>query len=116
MFFKIGEVSKILDVDPHVLRFWESEFKQLNPTKNKKGQRVYQKKDVETAILIKKLLYEEKFTIAGAKNQLRGKGDASAKKGGASQGAELDKSGKKYKILLEVKKGLQDILVILKKR
>ncbi|MFQ6671909.1 MAG: MerR family transcriptional regulator [Candidatus Tectimicrobiota bacterium] len=70
LFFKIGEVAKITGVKPHVLRYWESEFKLLKPNKSSTGQRVYQKKDVEKVIQIKKLLYDEKYTIAGAKRRL----------------------------------------------
>jgi DNA-binding transcriptional MerR regulator len=70
LFFKIGEVAKITGVKPHVLRYWESEFKLLKPSKSATGQRVYQKKDVEKVFTIKKLLYNEKFTIAGAKRRL----------------------------------------------
>jgi DNA-binding transcriptional MerR regulator len=67
MFFRIGEVSRITGVKSYVLRYWETEFKFLKPMKNKTGQRVYRKKDVELLLQIKKLLYDEKFTIAGAK-------------------------------------------------
>lgn len=70
LFFKIGEVAKITGVKPHVLRYWESEFKLLKPSKSATGQRVYQKKDVEKVFAIKKLLYNDKYTIAGAKRKL----------------------------------------------
>jgi hypothetical protein len=68
MFFRIGEVSEITGVKPYVLRYWESEFRLLRPNKNKSGQRVYRRRDVETALEIKDLLHLRKFTIAGAKN------------------------------------------------
>lgn len=67
LFFKIGEVAEIAGIEPHVLRYWESEFPQLRPAKNRSGQRTYQRKDVETVLEIKRLLYTEKFTIAGAR-------------------------------------------------
>ena len=67
LFFKIGEVAEVAGVEPHVLRYWETEFPQLRPTKNRAGQRTYQRKDVETVLEIKRLLYAEKFTIAGAR-------------------------------------------------
>lgn len=70
LFYKIGEVCEITDTQPYVLRFWESEFPQLAPRKNRSGQRVYQRKDIETVIRIKKLLYEEEYTIAGARRKL----------------------------------------------
>ena len=70
LFYKIGEVCEITDTQPYVLRFWESEFPQLAPRKNRSGQRVYQRKDIDTVIRIKKLLYEEEYTIAGARRKL----------------------------------------------
>ena len=71
LFFKIGEVADLAGVEQHVLRYWEDELDALKPTKNKVGQRLYQKKDVVLILEIKRLLYEEKFTIAGAKNKLK---------------------------------------------
>lgn len=70
MFFRIGDVSRITGVKSYVLRYWESEFKILRPVKNRAGQRVYRKKDVKLILDIKKLLYEQKFTIAGAKKKI----------------------------------------------
>src|SRR5436189_4751757 len=78
LFFKIGEVCQLAGVQAHVLRYWESEFPTLAPQKNRAGQRVYRKRDVEMALRIKELLYEDQYTIAGAKkrltNELRGGG------------------------------------------
>lgn len=71
MFFKIGEVAKITGVKPYILRYWESEFPHLRPTKGRSQHRLYRRKDVEDILRIKQLLYEEKFTIAGAKKVLR---------------------------------------------
>ncbi len=71
LFFKIGEVANLADVEQHVLRYWEDEIDALKPSKNKSGQRLYQKRDVELVFKIKQLLYEEKFTIAGAQNKLK---------------------------------------------
>ena len=70
LFYKIGEVSRIVDVEPYVLRYWETEFSFLKPRKNKSGQRVYVKKDVELLITIKNLLYNERYTIEGVRKQL----------------------------------------------
>jgi len=70
LFYKIGEVCEITDTQPYVLRFWESEFPQLAPKKNRSGQRVYQRKDIDTVVRIKSLLYEEEYTIAGARRKL----------------------------------------------
>ncbi|HST53082.1 MAG TPA: MerR family transcriptional regulator [Pyrinomonadaceae bacterium] len=76
LFFKIGEVCDITGVQAHVLRYWESEFPMLAPQKNRAGQRTYRKRDVEMVLRIKELLYEDQYTIAGAKkrltNELRG--------------------------------------------
>lgn len=69
-YFRIGEVSKILQVQPYVIRFWETEFKSLKPVRATSGHRLYRKKDVEALILIRKLLYEQRFTISGAKQYL----------------------------------------------
>lgn len=71
LFFKIGEVADLAGVEQHVLRYWEDEISALEPSKNKSGQRLYQKSDVELVLEIKRLLYEEKFTVAGAKNKLK---------------------------------------------
>jgi len=71
IFFKIGEVCDILDVQAHVLRYWETEFQQLSPQKNRSGQRTYRRRDVEIALRIKELLYEDLYTIAGAKKKLQ---------------------------------------------
>ena len=71
LYFKIGEVSEIAGVQPSVLRFWETEFKQINPKRTPSGQRLYRRKDIDTILNIKTLLYERKFTIQGAKRHLR---------------------------------------------
>jgi DNA-binding transcriptional MerR regulator len=70
LFFKIGEVCDLAGVQAHVLRYWESEFPMLAPQKNRAGQRVYRKRDVEIALRIKELLYDDQYTIAGAKKRL----------------------------------------------
>lgn len=71
LFFKIGEVSRLTGVKSHVLRYWESEFPMLNPPKNRASQRVFRKKDIETIFQIKALLYDENYTISGARKRLR---------------------------------------------
>lgn len=71
LFYKIGEVCQITGIEPYVLRYWESEFPALAPTKNKAGQRIYRNKDIEMVTLIKKLLYEEGYTIAGANKRIQ---------------------------------------------
>jgi len=72
LFYKIGEISGIAEIEPHVLRYWESEFSFLKPRKNKTGQRVYTAKDLDIVLQIKDLLYKEKYTIAGVKKKFGG--------------------------------------------
>jgi DNA-binding transcriptional MerR regulator len=69
-FFSIGDVCNLTDLKPHVLRYWESQFKFLHPAKNRSGNRVYQRKEIELIMLVKQLLYEEKFTIDGARQRI----------------------------------------------
>ena len=71
-FLKIGEVAKLLGVRPHVLRYWESEFPSLKPKKNPSGQRIYAKADIEAIVEIQNLLYNQRYTISGAKRRLAG--------------------------------------------
>src|SRR5437764_6433022 len=71
LYFRIGEVARLCRLPAYVLRFWETEFPQLKPVKSSTGQRMYRRKDVESVLRIKRLLYEEGFTIAGARQQLR---------------------------------------------
>jgi DNA-binding transcriptional MerR regulator len=69
-FFSIGEVCELTDLKPHVLRYWESQFRFLNPAKNRSGNRVYQRKEIELIQLVKHLLYSEKYTIEGARQKI----------------------------------------------
>lgn len=71
LYFRIGEVATLCHLPAYVLRFWESEFPQLRPVKSSTGQRMYRKRDVESVMRIKQLLYEQGFTISGARQQLR---------------------------------------------
>jgi DNA-binding transcriptional MerR regulator len=70
LFYRIGDVAEITGIKPHVLRYWESEFSGLHPRKNRAGQRIYERRDVELIIEIKKLLYEQRYTISGARKLL----------------------------------------------
>jgi DNA-binding transcriptional MerR regulator len=98
-YFRIGEASRIIEVEPYVLRYWESEFPQIRPRRADSNQRTYQKKDLEALLEIKRLLYDEKMTIEGARKRLR------------------QKKGKKYTVdtpfLENLKADLHDILKIL---
>jgi DNA-binding transcriptional MerR regulator len=100
LFYKIGEVSSIAEVEPYVLRYWESEFPFLSPRKNKSGQRVYSRKNLELVLQIKRLLYQEKYTIAGVKKKFS---ENSQKKNYVS-----------IETLEKVKKRLKEILKTLK--
>ncbi len=73
LYFRIGEVSRLLGVQPYVLRYWETEFKELSPKKSGTGHRLYRRKDVETLLTIKELLYSKRFTIEGARQTLNAK-------------------------------------------
>lgn len=88
LFFKIGEVCDIAGVQAHVLRYWETEFPMLAPQKNRAGQRTYRRRDVEMALRIKELLYDEQYTIAGAKKKLAGELRGPNRDGGQSTSAK----------------------------
>jgi len=108
LYFRIGEVSKLCKLPAYVLRFWESEFPQLKPVKSSTGQRMYRQRDVENVLRIKKLLYEEGFTIAGARQQLKAEGKP------AKQQSGLPFPKSRSDSLKKVRQGLQEILGILK--
>jgi DNA-binding transcriptional MerR regulator len=78
LYFRIGEVAELVGVEPHVLRYWEREFRSIRPTKSAKGQRVYSRRDVENLMRVRELLYHEGFTIAGAKKKLHRGSDPDA--------------------------------------
>ncbi len=71
LYYRIGEVAGLVGVEPHVLRYWETEFRSVRPQKSAKGQRIYSRRDVETLLKVKELLYAHRFTIAGARRKLR---------------------------------------------
>ena len=106
--FKIGEVSRILGVKPYVLRFWETEFR-ITPAKNRSQHRVYKRQEVETLLEIKRLLYEERFTIEGARVKLKEQLKDRQKQ------LKLDLSENPYRATLrQVKKDVARIKAILK--
>ena len=111
LYFRIGEVAKLCKLPAYVLRFWESEFPQLKPVKSSTGQRMYRQRDVENVLRIKRLLYEEGFTIAGARQQLK----AEAKPARLQSGLPFPKQGRSDS-LKKVRQGLQEILGILKRK
>jgi DNA-binding transcriptional MerR regulator len=108
-FYSIGEVCALTDLKPHVLRYWDSQFRFLNPAKNRSGNRVYKSREVELIMLVKHLLYTEKYTIEGARariDQYRRTGEL---RGAARQafGAEL---------AVEIRAAVEDVLAILEGR
>jgi DNA-binding transcriptional MerR regulator len=110
LYFRIGEVAKLCQLPSYVLRFWETEFPQLKPAKSSTGQRMYRQRDVEYALRIKKLLYDEGFTIAGARQQLKSEAKP-ARQPGLPFPPEKRAEG-----LKKVRQGLQEILGILSRR
>ena len=128
LFFKIGEVCELAGVQAHVLRYWESEFPMLAPQKNRAGQRVYRKRDVEIALRIKELLYDDQYTIAGAKkrlsNELRAGGKLKIVSNDASESDAADakeqpvRSGtaEDRQALKQVASELREILALLDKQ
>jgi len=101
LFFKIGEAAEIVGVEQHVLRYWEDEFDALRPVKNRAGQRLFKKQDVELILEIKRLLYQEKYTIAGARKKLKEKKTSSPQLGFAFDRDNLVEWKKKVKKELE---------------
>jgi len=110
LYFRIGEVARICRLPAYVLRFWETEFPMLKPVKSSTGQRMYRQRDVENVLLIKRLLYGQGFTIAGARQALR----AEAKPSERQSGLPFPKRSPEN--LRKVRQGLQEILGILKKK
>ncbi|MDQ3473401.1 MAG: MerR family transcriptional regulator [Acidobacteriota bacterium] len=135
LFFKIGEVCELAGVQAHVLRYWESEFPMLAPQKNRAGQRVYRRRDVEMALRIKELLYEDQYTIAGAKKRLayelrggklRSADDGDAREASANHdndaprvraaAAATTKTAEDREALKKVASELREILALLEKQ
>jgi DNA-binding transcriptional MerR regulator len=112
LFYKIGEVSKIVGVEPYVLRYWETEFSFLKPRKNKSGQRVYIKKDVETLLAIKRLLYQERYTIEGVRKRLGFSSGSADPKPEQDTPREVQRKDSRQPVrtIEHVKKRLRDIL------
>jgi DNA-binding transcriptional MerR regulator len=110
LYFKIGEVSELLGLEPYVLRYWETEFPVLSPKKSGTGHRLYRRKDVELLLRIKHLLYERRFTIEGARQSLQ----ASARGPKASSAKRVQQELFSTDPLPEIRKELEDILKGLK--
>src|SRR5579862_7473430 len=91
--FRIGEVSRVTSTKPFVLRYWETEFPMLQPVKSPKGHRLYRREDIETVFTIKRLLYDEGFTIAGARRHLRDQSHGKNGTNGGAASSEADEQG-----------------------
>ena len=105
-FFSIGDVCELTELKPHVLRYWESQFKFLSPAKNRSGNRVYQRREIEMVMLVKHLLYDERYTIDGARQKL----DEFRRNGGIKPAA---RAGLDVQTVQMVERDLKEILAIL---
>jgi DNA-binding transcriptional MerR regulator len=112
LYYSIGEVSKLTELKPYVLRYWETEFKQLAPPKNRAGNRTYRQKDIDTIKLIKDLLYKKKFTIKGARTLIKPGDKVDEFKAKQTDTFVNEKSSE---ILVKVKQELESILEYLHK-
>ena len=110
LYFRIGEVARLCQLPAYVLRFWETEFPQLRPVKSSTGQRMYRRRDVESVVRIKRLLYEDGFTIAGARQHLRDEGKGEKKQ------VALPFPNNAPADMRHIRQGLQEILTILTPR
>jgi len=115
LYYSISEVCKLTDLKSYVLRYWETEFRELNPPKNRAGNRTYRKKDIDTINKIKELLYGKKFTIEGARNQLAITPNiaSSSDDNTSEKRATVVQSNKEASVLLEVRDQLKSILDII---
>lgn len=113
LYYSIGEVSKITELKPYVLRYWETEFKKLSPPKNRAGNRTYRQKDIDVILMIKDLLYNQKFTIKGARTQMNVSDVATDES--VSQKSDSLEQERSSEILVKVKQELESILDFLHK-
>ena len=115
LYYSIGEVSKMMDLKAYVLRYWETEFKQLKPPKNRAGNRTYRQSDIDLILYIKDLLYTKKFTIDGARHQLTMKKEG--KKEGVTTTVESVQQATpaRKETLLKIKQELETLLEILRR-
>lgn len=111
LYFRIGEVSRLCRLPSYVLRFWETEFPLLKPVKSSTGQRMYRQRDVENVLRIKRLLYDQGYTIAGARQHLRDESKPAKRQSGL-----LFPTKGRSENLKKVRQGLQEILGMLKKK
>ena len=115
IFYKIGEVSQILGVKPHVLRYWESQFEAVRPRKTRSGQRLYRRQDVALLETVRNLLHEQGFTIAGARRKLAGESNGTEEK--QQTGPSTDKEAalgqeleRRKKVIEELRQQVEDLM------
>ncbi len=108
VYFRIGDVAEITGIKPYVLRFWEKEFDLLKPVKNNSGQRIFRKKDVESVLLIKRLLYRERYSIEGAKKRIKELRKTKSLATEKRKRGELDES--KLAALANIRRGLNELI------
>ena len=115
LYYSIGEVSKIMDLKAYVLRYWETEFKQLKPPKNRAGNRTYRQSDIDLILYIKDLLYTKKFTIEGARHQLATEKDVKKEDVAATVEIVQQAAPARKETLLKIKQELETLLEILRR-
>jgi DNA-binding transcriptional MerR regulator len=114
--YRIGEVSKLAALKPFVLRYWETEFPMLEPVKSPSGHRLYRQQDVDLVLKIKRLLYDEGFTIAGARRYLRESGNDEPAEATASEAAAGPTTHLSRKMLLDLRDSLRSFLTLLERK
>jgi DNA-binding transcriptional MerR regulator len=116
-YYRIGEVSRLTTLKPFVLRYWETEFPMLEPVKGANGHRLYRQEDVDLVLKIKRLLYDEGFTIAGARRHLKeARSGGEGAEGGVGAGGESGMSQLNRKMLLDLRDGLRSFLTLLERK
>ena len=114
--YKIGEVSRLTELKPFVLRYWETEFPMLEPVKSPRGYRLYRQEDVDMVLKIKRLLYDEGFTIAGARRHLRENGGGAVERSSGVAGGDKADALLSRKMLLDLRDSLRAFLTLLERR
>ena len=115
LYYSIGEVSKMMELKAYVLRYWETEFKQLKPPKNRAGNRTYRQSDIDLILYIKDLLYNKKFTIEGARHQLKNEKDSKKEKIAVPAESAQQAAPARKETLLKIKQELETLLEILRR-
>ena len=115
LYYSIGEVSKMTELKAYVLRYWETEFKQLKPPKNRAGNRTYRQSDIDLILYIKDLLYNKKFTIEGARHQLANEKDSKKENIAVPAESAQQAAPARKETLLKIKQELETLLEILRR-